>query len=207
MVERVPAGLGPPRGELSRRGFMRRMLGVGVGLLALEFAGGTLNFLWPQIRVGLGAAFRVGTVDQILAAQPSFALGHPYAYSPARAFLVNVPAAKRLALGDSEPNPRPTQEQLLALWRKCPHLGCLVPEPCESVTRYRCRCHGSTYNIIGEKLDKGPAERGMDRFEVRIEDGVVVIDTSLLTQGPPNRGAQALEFDDGHPWTATCSET
>ena len=33
---------------------------------------------------------------------------------------------------------------LLALYWKCPHLGCLVPLPCEEVTRYQCRCHRST---------------------------------------------------------------
>ena len=197
----------PPLGEISRRGFLRRVMGVGVALLGLEFFGGTLNFLWPQIREGLGAEFRLGTLQDILAAQPTFASGWPYVYNPARIFLVNVPAARELALGGQPHVTDPDAAQLLALWRRCPHLGCLVPEPCESVTRYRCRCHGSTYNILGEKLEKGPAERGMDRFAVRIDDdGMVVVDTSLITQGAPNRGQRALEFDDGHPWTATCTE-
>ena len=31
---------GPPTGEITRRSFMRRVLGVGVGLLSLEFLGG-----------------------------------------------------------------------------------------------------------------------------------------------------------------------
>ncbi len=34
---------------ISRRSFMRRVLGVGVGLLSLEFIGGSLAFLWPNI--------------------------------------------------------------------------------------------------------------------------------------------------------------
>ena len=87
------------------------------------------------------------------------------------------------------------------------NLGCLVPAPCESVTRYQCRCHQSTYNILGEKMFKGPAERGLDRFAVMIEqDGMIVIDTAQYTQGPPNRGPEHLAFTDPHPWDATCEE-
>jgi nitrite reductase/ring-hydroxylating ferredoxin subunit len=197
----------PPLGELSRRGFLRRVLGVGAALLSLEFLAGTVNFLWPQIREGLGAEFRVGTVADLLVTEPRFANGWPYAYNPARVFLVNVPAAKELALGREVTVTNPAAGDLLALWRKCPHLGCLVPAPCESITRYQCRCHRSTYNILGEKMHEGPAERGLDRFAVRIEDdGMIVIDTSQLTQGPPNRGSDALAFHDPHPWEATCSE-
>jgi nitrite reductase/ring-hydroxylating ferredoxin subunit len=195
----------PPVGELSRRGFLRRMMGVGAAILSLEFAAGTLNFLWPQIREGLGAKFRVGKIADVLLAEPRFANGWPYAYNPARTFLVNVPAAKELARGHDVSLPNPAASDLLALWRKCPHLGCLVPAPCESVTRYQCRCHQSTYNILGEKMFKGPAERGLDRFAILIEDdGTIVIDTSQVTRGSPNLGPEHLTFVDGHPWDATC---
>lgn len=208
----TPRGYGvvaskPPIGDMTRRGFMRRMLGIGAGLLTLEFLAGTANFLWPQIREGLGGQFRIGTIATVLAAEARFANGWPYAYNPARMFLVNVPAAKELALGHDVSITDLAVGDLLALWRKCPHLGCLVPAPCESVTRYQCRCHRSTYNILGEKMHEGPAERGLDHFAVRIEaDGVIVVDTSQITRGEPNRGPDALSFVDPHPWEATCSE-
>jgi Rieske Fe-S protein len=196
---------GPPVGVLSRRAFMRRMLAVGAGLLSLEFLTGTLSFLWPNIREGLGASFRLGTVADVIAAQPSFAIGRPYPYDPARVFLVNVPAAEAWASGTELSTPDPSADQLLALWRKCPHLGCLVPLPCEEISRYQCRCHRSTYNILGEKMKEGPAERGLDRFAVRIEaDGTIVIDTSQITRGAPNLGPSRLAFSDPHPWEATC---
>ena len=195
----------PPNGEMSRRRFLRRMLAAGVGLVLLEFGAGTLAFLWPQIREGLGAKFKVGSIATVLAAQPSFANGQPYPYGPARVFLVNVPAAKELALGNQVSMPNPAAADLLALWRKCPHLGCLVPEPCESIHRYQCRCHQSTYNILGEKMFKGPAARGLDRFGVSIEaDGTIVIDTAQYIQGPLNRGPEHLAFTDAAPWDATC---
>ena len=196
----------PATGVLSRRAFMRRVLGVGVALLGLEFLGGTLSFLWPNIRQGLGAQFKIGRLEDILATQQSFALGRPFAYNPARIFLVNVPAAMAWADGRELSVPAPTADQLLALWRKCPHLGCLVPQPCEEITRYQCRCHRSTYNILGEKMKEGPAERGLDRFAVRIDpDGTVVVDTSQITRGAPNLGPTRLVFSDPHPWDATCA--
>jgi cytochrome b6-f complex iron-sulfur subunit len=196
---------GPPAGVLSRRAFMRRMLAVGAGLLSLEFLTGTLSFLWPNIREGLGASFRLGTVADVIAAQPSFAIGRPYPYNPARVFLVNVPAATAWASGAERAVPEPSADELLALWRKCPHLGCLVPLPCEEISRYQCRCHRSTYNILGEKMKEGPAERGLDRFEVRIEaDGTIVVDTSQITRGAPNLGPSRLAFSDPHAWEATC---
>lgn len=197
----------PPLSVMSRRGFLRRVLGFGTALLSLEFVAGTISFLWPQIREGIGAQFRVGTITDVLAAEPRFANGWPYAFNPARVFLVNVPAARELALGHEVSMPNPAAGDLLALWRKCPHLGCLVPAPCESITRYQCRCHRSTYNILGEKMHEGPAERGLDRFAVRIDDdGMIVIDTSQRIQGPPNRGEEALSFHDPQPWEATCAE-
>jgi cytochrome b6-f complex iron-sulfur subunit len=200
VVERQPIG------ELTRRRFLRRMLGVGAGLMLLEFAAGSIAFLWPTFRSGLGGKFAVGTLADIVASQPSFANGWPYAYGPARAFLINVPAAKELALGREASVPNPTADQLLALYRKCPHLGCQVPGLCDELKRFTCRCHGSTYNILGEKLKEGPADFGMSRFAVSItDDGVVVIDTSRITTGAPDRKDPAtLTFVDAAPYDIKC---
>jgi len=197
---------GPSTGAMSRRTFMRRMLGAGAALLSLEFLGGTLAFLWPQFRSGLGAKFRLGKLADIVVEQPSFANGWPFSYAPARTFLVNVPAAKELALGHDVSLPDPTADQLLALWRKCPHLGCQVPSLCESLKRFTCRCHGSTYNILGEKLKQGPAARGMDRFAVQVNaSGVVVIDTSQYTFGALDRqDVKFLSFVDAAPYDRKC---
>ena len=92
---------------------------------------------------------------------------------------------------------------MIALLRKFTHLGCMVPDLCESVKRFECRCHGSTYNILGEKLQKGPAERGMDRFAVMIEeDGTVVVDTREILSGAPEG---SVTFTDPHPPEVGCS--
>ena len=121
----------------------------------------------------MGVVHRVGTLAEINAQFPNWAHGTPIEFRPARAFLVNVPAAKAMAIGEEANVPAPAAGEILALWRKCPHLGCMIPPACENRGRFQCYCHQSTYNILGEKLQLGPAPRGMDRFPVRIDDGVV----------------------------------
>jgi len=187
---------------ISRRSFLRRMLGAGVGLLSLEFLGGTVAFLWPGPAEGMGAEYSVGTLGEINARFPEWAHGTPMEFRPAQAFLVNVPAAKALALGEVADVTEPAADQLLALWRKCPHLGCMIPQVCESRSRFQCYCHSSTYNILGEKLERGPAQRGMDRFPVRIDEGVVIVDTRELISGPPKG---VVTFRDSHPQDEGCS--
>ena len=75
------------------------------------------------------------------------------------------------------------QGGLRALYQKCPHLGCRVPY-CSTSARFECPCHGSVYNVIGEYV-QGPAPRGMDRFEISIENDRVLVDTGALVEGPP----------------------
>lgn len=189
--------------DVSRRSFLRRALGAGAGLLSLEFIGASLAFLWPNITEGLGARIRIGTLQDILVAEPRFAEGQPYAATRANSFLVNAPAARALASGDQVSISTPAAADLIALWRRCPHLGCQVPKLCEERSRFECLCHGSTYNILGEKLEKGPASRGMDRFAVELDpDGWVVIDTRQVLRGAPEG---TVTFHDPHPAGEGCA--
>lgn len=188
---------GPRAGEITRRGFMRRMLGVGVGILSLEFLGGTLAFLWPNLTEGIGAEITIGDAATINTAAPDWQNGLPYIYGPANLFIVNVPAAKERVDGDgtvASPVADPGAEvdealpfadrSILALWRKCPHLGCQVPQLCEASQWFECLCHGSKYTILGEKRD-GPAPRGLDHFPVTVADGVYIVNTREVVSGPP----------------------
>jgi cytochrome b6-f complex iron-sulfur subunit len=81
------------------------------------------------------------------------------------------------------------------LWRKCPHLGCQVPQLCDQSQWFECLCHGSKYSVLGEKRD-GPAPRGMDRFEVSVADGVYIVNTREVVSGPP---PGTVTFDDRAP--------
>jgi cytochrome b6-f complex iron-sulfur subunit len=215
MTQRASYGpvQGPPVGEMSRRNFMRRMLGVGVGLLSLEFIGGSLAFLWPNVSEGLGAEVTLGTADDIIANEPDWGQGVPYIYSQANLFFVNVPAAKALVaesadgveadatLPVNDPGADVDEElpvsdrSVLALWRKCPHLGCQVPQVCDASKWFECLCHGSQYSILGEKR-AGPAPRGMDRFPVTVADGAYVVNTAEVVTGPP---PGTVTFDERGP--------
>jgi cytochrome b6-f complex iron-sulfur subunit len=186
---------GPPAGEISRRTFMRRMLGAGVGLLSLEFLGGTLAFLWPNLSGGFGGLVELGSAADIITVWPDWAKGQPYTYQKARLFFVNVPAGMDLVNGKDANVPDPgakvdeslafADRSVMALWRKCPHLGCQIPTLCEKSHWFECLCHGSKYTILSEKRD-GPAPRGMDHFPVSVGDsGVYTVDTGKVVSGPP----------------------
>ncbi|MGI8930094.1 MAG: ubiquinol-cytochrome c reductase iron-sulfur subunit [Candidatus Limnocylindria bacterium] len=177
---------GPPKGEMSRRGFMRRVLGVGVGILSLEFIAGSIAFLWPNLTEGLGAEITLGTPADVNGFSAEWQLGLPYVYNQANLFFVNGPAARARVENDGPPAqgiPDPGGD-VMALYRKCPHLGCQVPQLCDLSKWFECLCHGSKYTILGEHRD-GPAPRGLDRFPVALTDGVYVINTAEIETGPP----------------------
>jgi len=64
----------------------------------------------------------------------------------------------------------------LALHRECTHLGCTVPW-LASARRFQCPCHASAFDITGAVLGP-PAPRPLDLYPVRIENGIVKVDTS-----------------------------
>jgi len=108
-------------------------------------------------------------------------------YKPeARTWLTTYPADSlpkaRLAYGNQGPVLNGMENGLVALYQKCPHLGCRVPE-CKSSQWFECPCHGSQYNRIGEKK-AGPAPRGMDRFGITVSNGNVIVDTGTTFNGP-----------------------
>jgi cytochrome b6-f complex iron-sulfur subunit len=66
----------------------------------------------------------------------------------------------------------------LALHRRCTHLGCTVPWIADD-HRFACPCHASVFDIRGDVLSP-PAPRALDLFAVRIENGIVKVDTTRL---------------------------
>jgi len=69
-----------------------------------------------------------------------------------------------------------TEDGVLALYRKCVHLGCVVPWN-DQKDRFHCPCHGSQYDRKGEVL-ASPAPRPLDYFRIIEENGDLVVDTS-----------------------------
>lgn len=74
----------------------------------------------------------------------------------------------------------------VALFEKCPHLGCRVPF-CESSGWFECACHGAAFNRIGEH-QLGPSERGLDLFEVHVVGDDVYVRAAIHRGLPTGSG-------------------
>jgi cytochrome b6-f complex iron-sulfur subunit len=187
-VDRTPAPWVPPDPEalgVSRRMFFNRatvsLMSAGLGAFA---AAGFVAFLWPTATGGFGQPVVVGKLGDIL---DTIRSGNGFFYaSSARTWITEYPAdALPKARAVYPPNIVAGMEQgVVALYQKCPHLGCRVPE-CATSQWFECPCHGSQYNRVGEKK-AGPAPRGMDRFPLTVSaNGDVTVDTGTIVEGPP----------------------
>jgi cytochrome b6-f complex iron-sulfur subunit len=169
---------------VSRRQFFNRAT---VGLMTVSLGGfgaSVIAFLWKGSSGGFGSKVTVGKVDDIVI---QIRANKGFLYVPqARAWVTEYPKealSKAKAVYSNQTTVLAGMEGgLLALYQKCPHLGCRVPT-CASSQWFECPCHGSQYNRVGEKKG-GPAPRGMDRFGVSTANGVFVIDTGAIFTGP-----------------------
>ncbi|MGH9013229.1 MAG: ubiquinol-cytochrome c reductase iron-sulfur subunit [Acidimicrobiia bacterium] len=185
--ERVPARYEPVDEEelgLTRRQFFNRGILTGLGISVGTFGVASLAFLWPSTSGGTGGKITVGTLAQI---KEAFDNKQPFYNAAAKTYIVAYPKddldkAKKVY----PPNiVSGMEEGYVALYQKCPHLGCRVPW-CETSQWFECPCHGSKYNRVGEKRG-GPAPRGMDRWPLAVTGGGIEVDTNLagLVTGPP----------------------
>ena len=178
----------PPDDEaigVARRQFLNRSI---IGLMGFSLTGfgvAVVAFLWGgEGGGGFGSKIPVGGVDDVKA---SVEAGNGFFYVPeGRMWVTEYPAGslKKAEAAYSAAELAGMRAGLVALYQKCPHLGCRVPE-CLTSQWFECPCHGSQYNRVGEKRG-GPAPRGMDRFAMEVNsDNVFVVDTGTIIQGPP----------------------
>jgi cytochrome b6-f complex iron-sulfur subunit len=181
-----PVAWVPPDDEtvgVTRRQFFNRSIVVSFALGLTTFGAGMLAFLWPSGTGGFGSKIKVGKLSDIQAAIDE---GDGFAYYPeGRMWVTNFPSAAldKAAAAYSPPELAGMEAGFVALYQKCPHLGCRVPQ-CLSSQWFECGCHGSQYNRVGEKKG-GPAPRGMDRFAVTIDGDSMTVDTGTVIEGPP----------------------
>jgi cytochrome b6-f complex iron-sulfur subunit len=156
--------------DRSRREFLVRMWKAGVALIGAAGLWTSWDIL-SSIRAG-GLGGKIPTV-------PTTEVGQIPVYArSAQTYLTEI---------DGE---------VVALWQRCPHLGCRVAW-CESSREFECACHGSRFNRAGE-VRSGPSPRGMDRFGTFDEDGMLVVDTGTVTQGAPP-GAETIDEPPAGP--------
>ncbi len=177
----------PPDPEavgVTRRQFLNRSIVGFMGLSLTGFGAAVLGFLWPPFITGFGAVLNIGTVDS-LKSQVRDEDGF-LKLPEGRMWVTEYPEGA-LAKANEVYSPavlRGMEAGLVALYWKCPHLGCTVPE-CVSSQWFECPCHGSKYNQVGEKRG-GPAPRGMDHFATSVNArGEFLVDTGKIVQGPP----------------------
>ncbi len=171
--------LGVTRRQVLNRGIVTSMV------LALSgFGAACIAMLWPTLSGGFGAKIRAGKVEEVIEAISS--KKEPFYVGAGRFYINQYP---KEAVGPAKGIPAYAavvegyDQGFVALYQKCPHLGCRVPW-CKTSQWYECPCHGSQYNRVGEKKG-GPAPRGMDRFVLTVEGGSVVVDTKIVIPGPP----------------------
>jgi cytochrome b6-f complex iron-sulfur subunit len=170
--------------QVSRRNLLRISFWSGLGAGLLAFAGMLVDMLYPRGITGFGSVVSAGSVDQ-------FPPGSKTQNAEGKFWLVNL-----------------TEEQggpgFLALWWKCPHLGCTVPyrdtfsfpDPATGQDKrgwFRCPCHGPTYNDAGVRVF-GPAPRSMDRMALTIDaSGRISVNTGSIAKGTPDNNKFAVQ--------------
>lgn len=165
---------------VSRRQFLNRAW-TGSFLTFLGFFGmSTLSFLWPKVLGGFGTEINAGNYDDILE-QVGPGGGFAPLFIPEGRFWLTF--YEGTGEGVAYETTAAVDTKLVALYRKCVHLGCSVPH-CATSSLFECPCHGSKYRLNGEYY-AGPAPRGLDRFPIVLSGSSVMVDTGTVVVGPP----------------------
>ena len=97
----------------------------------------------------------------------TFNLGSPDDYPPRSVTAVEAGRFYLVHLNDGG---------FLAVYRRCTHLGCIVPYD-QGSQQFVCPCHGSEFTMDGDVLNP-PAPRPLDLFAVTLtEEGELQVDT------------------------------
>ncbi len=177
---------------VTRRKFLNR---AALGLFGGGFLGslsvGMLAFLWPKLKGGFGSKINIGPIANLrLQVVPGDGSITPFFVAEAQSWLVPMEASQ-IPGSSFEGLPVVAGADggdigLMAIWQKCVHLGCRVPD-CASSSGFECPCHGSKYNYHGE-YDSGPAPRNLDRFAVEVDErGDMIVDTGTVLETPRAR--------------------
>jgi cytochrome b6-f complex iron-sulfur subunit len=158
----LPSNLDPTSGEtrgvqpssaLSRRSFIKMGLGALSTLALLEVGGAGMMFLHARSLDGeFGGVVTAGVLDD-------FPPGSVTELADSQFFLV-----------------RTADGGLLAIHRRCTHLGCTVNwVPAEN--HFVCPCHAAIFDFYGD-FQNPPVPRPLDTFPIEIKDTQVLVDTS-----------------------------
>ena len=147
----------PNETAVSRRSFLKYGLGALGAAALLELGGASLLYLRPQeTAVSFGKVINAGPVD-------AFPIGSVTEFKNGRFFLI-----------------RGEDGGFLAIYRRCPHLGCTVHwQPDEN--EFHCPCHAATFDVHGD-YSNPPVPRPLDTFTITITNEGVMVDTAAIQQ-------------------------
>jgi len=179
--------------KLARRSFLRVSAFAGLALFVGSQIAGFLAFFNLRKPTGFGGVVNVAA-NRVPA--PS---ADPVRISEGKFWLVNLNGPEGDVLGAGGTG------GLLALYWKCPHLGCSVPwNPAFNgatvnfpgvIGWFRCPCHGSTYSRAGVRVF-GPAPRPMDTMALTVNaDGSINVNTGAITSGDADNPLRAVPYN------------
>lgn len=183
----------PKRNVITRRVFILGGFWSAIGLLLVGLLGSPLDFMWIRKLRGFGGPIPVSP-DRVPPAG-----GEPVRIFEGRFWLVNLEAG-------TTPNGEETPGGVIALWTKCPHLGCTVPWNAGFTFQgrkgwFRCPCHNSTYTKEGGVIVFGPAPRPMDVFPIEVQDDLgLIVQTGRQFEftGSPKNPSRAVPLEPGN---------
>lgn len=143
------------REERRRRSFLRTVMWSSAGLVLAESALAGLALFWPRKVEGFGSKIRAGKISD-------FPVGSVTRFRDGKFYLSRLP------------------EGIIALYWKCPHLGCTVPWN-EAEGMFHCPCHASVYERTGQNV-AGPAPRPMDYMAIEIVGDEIIVDTGTIIE-------------------------
>jgi cytochrome b6-f complex iron-sulfur subunit len=158
----------------------RQFLAIGwtiAGLLAAgEAVGATLTFMYPRQEAdSFGSNFTIGTPADLAKALPDPKVRPDEEFKNTGRFYLTR-----------------TEDGILALYRKCVHLGCVVPWN-DAEDQFHCPCHGSLYNRKGEVLG-GPAPRPLDIFNIGSDGQSLVVNTGTVIRRKEYEPSQTFKL-------------
>lgn len=179
--------------KIARRSFLRVSVFAGLTLTVGALLTGFLGFFNRLKPTGFG-----GVVTVAKARIPSLG-AEPVRVSEGKFWLSRLEGPQGDVLGVGGTG------GLLALYWKCPHLGCTVPwNPSfngaavnfPGITGwFRCPCHGSTYSRAGIRV-YGPAPRPMDTMLLTVNgDGSLSVNTGKITGGAADNPLRAVPYN------------
>lgn len=138
---------------LSRRDFITMGLGTLAAAATLEMGGFGFTYLRQRsVDAAIGGVVSVGLADEFPPESVTEFVDNHF-------FLVRM-----------------ADSGFLAIYRRCPHLGCNVNWVAAKHEFY-CPCHASSFDQTGE-FHSAPVTQALDTFPIRIEDGIVLVDTT-----------------------------